>query len=75
MKTLLKENILEPTNGRKLTQFEKFNRNPLAGLNWEQLSIWIDKKKNELLTFKCSIGEGNLSDSDATDIESDDENV
>lgn len=64
---LLKNRILEPVKGRKLSQFKNFKSNPLAGLNWKQLHAWIDRKKIQLLSLKRALG-GDLSPEDATDL-------
>ena len=31
------------------------------------MSEWIEKKRKEVIKFKCAMGEGDLSDSDASD--------
>lgn len=61
---LMKNRILEPVTGRKLTQFPNFKPNPLVGLNWKQLPEWIDKKKKQLLKLKHAVGEVSLTDCD-----------
>ena len=64
---LMKNRSLSITPGRKLSQFKQFSMNPLNNLKWDQMKTWIRRKKSELLSYKCAVGEGNMSDSDATD--------
>ena len=64
---LMKNRSLSVTPGRKLSQFKQFSMNPLNNLKWDQMKTWIRRKKSELLSYKCAVGEGNMSDSDATD--------
>jgi len=68
MDVLVRNKVLTITKGRKLTQFKNFHANPLHGLDWEKLLLWIDEKKKQTLTYKYGIGEGELS-SNATDVE------
>ena len=60
---LLKNKILTITPGRRLSHF----KNPLNDLKWANMNTWILRKQKQTASLKCALGEGNLSDSDATD--------
>ena len=58
---------MEEKSGRKHSLFTKLKLNPLADLDRKKMHKWIDKKKQQIIKPKSAMGEGNLSDSDATD--------
>ena len=61
-------NLLLQVAGRKHTCFPKMHFNPLQKWDREKAKTWIDQKKREYLKYKgCFRGEGNQSDSDASD--------
>ena len=64
---LLKNKNLEVIKGRKHSMFSNMEDNPLNGLDWRKMSEWIEKKKKEVIKFKYAMGEGDLSDSAASD--------
>ena len=64
---LLKNKCLEVIQGRKHSMFSKIEEDPLYGLDWKKMSEWIEKKKKEVIKFKYAMGEGDLSDSAASD--------
>ena len=66
---LIKGKCLNITPGRRLSQYKNFDRNPLHGLDWKMLPVWINRKKKQILTYKAAVGEGDLSSSDVSDIE------
>ena len=81
---LIKNTILEPVPGRKLSQYKAGNTDLLAGLNWKELHAWIERKKKQILSLKCAVEgkmttdgitdpveEGDLSPEDAIDIDDD----
>ena len=45
--------------------FSNIEDDPLHGLDQEKMFEWIEKK--EIIKFKYAMGEGDLSDSDASD--------
>ena len=63
---LLNNKNLEVIEGRKHSMFSNIEDNPLYGLDWKKMSEWIEKKK-EVIKFKHAMGEGDLSDSAASD--------
>ena len=64
---LLKNKTLSIITGRKLSHFKSFSVNPLTNLKWTNMKTWILRKQKQTVSLKCALGEGNLSDSDATD--------
>jgi hypothetical protein len=64
---LIKNKVLSVTTGRKLYHFKNFSENPLSTLKWTNMKAWILRKQKQTVSLKCALGEGNLSDSDATD--------
>lgn len=64
---LLRNKILEKKSGRTRSLFNKLNANPLSDLDRKKMYEWIERKKQEMIKLKCAVGEGDLSDSDATD--------
>ena len=64
---LIKNKILSINTGRELNHFKKFSENPLSNLNWTKMEQWILRKQKQTVALKYALGEGNLSDSDATD--------
>ena len=68
---LLKNNILQEKSGRTHSLFKKLNINPLATLDRKKMNEWIEKKRKETMKLMCALGEGNLSDSEATDDDDD----
>ena len=64
---LLKNKTLSIIPGRKLSQFKKISMNPLSTLKWAEMKSWILRKKKEVVSYRCAVGEGNMSDSVATD--------
>lgn len=69
---LIRHKSLTITEGRELSQFKKFDRDPLHGLDWKKLPCWIEEKKKQILRYKLAVGEGDVSSSGATDIEESD---
>ena len=53
--------------GRKHATFSNIEDYPLYGLDLKKMFEWIAKKKKEITKFKYAMGEGDLSDSDASD--------
>ena len=47
--------------------FSNIEDDPLHGLDRKKMFEWIEKKKKEITKFKYAMGEGDLSDSDASD--------
>ena len=64
---LLKNKTLTVTSGRRLSHFKNFSENPLNNLKWANMKTWILQKQKQTVSLQCALGEGNLSDSDATD--------
>ena len=67
---LLKNKTLTITSGRRLSHFKNFSANPLKKLTWAKIKTWILQKQKQTISLKCALGEGNLSNSDATDTDS-----
>ena len=65
-----KAKVFEVKKGRSHSRFKNISTNPLPKLNMEETVSWIQKKKQQMIKFKYAI-EGDLSDSDASDIKSD----
>ena len=65
-----KTQALQVKLGRKHSCFQKMKTNPLSNLNKAKFLEWLDTKKKQTVKFRVVRGEGNTSDSDAT--ESDD---
>lgn len=53
--------------GRKHSKFRKISLNPLKTLKREKLTTWMEKKRKEILKYSVAQGEGDQSDSDASD--------
>ena len=64
---LLKNKNLQIIKGRKHAMFSNIEDDPLHGLDRKKMFEWIEKKKKEITKFKYAMGEGDLSDSDASD--------
>ena len=64
---LMKNKTLTIISGRKLSQFKNFSANPLTNLKWNDMKTWILRKRKQMLSLTCVVGEGNLSDSEGTD--------
>lgn len=67
---LLKTQPLQVKPGRKHSCFQKMKTNSLSNFNKAKFLEWVEKKKKQTVKFRVVRGEGNTSDSDAT--ESDD---
>ena len=65
-----KAKAFDVTKGRSHSKFKKISPNPLSKLNMEETVAWIHTKQQQMIKFKYAIGEGDLSDSEASDIES-----
>ena len=70
---LLKNNVLSIKPGRKHSQFPNIKSNPLSELDYDLMSQWIERKKNELIKLKIATGEGDLSESESDSDSTDDE--
>ena len=66
-----KAKVFEVKKGRNHSKFKNISPNPLPKFNMEETVSWIQKKRQQMIKFKYAIGEGDLSDSEASDIESD----
>ena len=64
---VLKNKIFEEISGRMHSLFRNVDINPLSGLDRKKMREWIERKKNEMVKLKCAVDEGDLSDTDATD--------
>ena len=64
---LLKNKNLQIIKGRKHAMFSNIEDDPLHGLDRKKMFEWIEKKKKDITKFKYAMGEGDLSDSDASD--------
>ena len=77
---LIKEQILSIIPGRCHAHFPKCKLNPLPTLKKDKIEAWIEKKKKQIVSLSIASGEqilsgeGDLSDEDATDDESENEN-
>ena len=67
-----KEELLKGKPDRCYTRFNKITKNPLSNLKIESIETWIDKKIKQAVKYTEPQGEGNLSDSDASDNSEDD---
>ena len=65
---VLKNDLLNISAGRKHLAFPKLKTNPLHNWNQEKTKQWIERKKKQFMKLRgCIRGEGNESDSEATD--------
>ena len=65
---VLECNLLKPTAGRCHPKFRDLDLNPLKKWNKHKMTTWIKAKQQHYLKFKGSYrGEGNQSDSEASD--------
>ena len=64
---VMRDDILSKKPGRSHSRFQKISANPLSKLNKEKLLDWIKRKVKETVKYREPQGEGNLSDSDASD--------
>lgn len=53
--------------GRKHSKFPRVSSNPLKSLNRKKLKTWMKQKKKDILKYSIARGEGNQSDSNASD--------
>ena len=67
---IIKKKILDTQNGRMHSSFKNFSPNPLHNLDQEKVLQWISTKQKQI-KYKCAVGEGDQSDSEASDIDSD----
>ena len=65
---LIKNEILEVKPTRKWGKMS-VNPNPIGGLNWDHMEVWIERKKAQFLMNARAVGEGDLSCEEASDIE------
>lgn len=66
-----KAKVFDVEKGRRHSKFKNISPNPLPKLDMEETVSWIHMKQQQMIKFKYAIGEGDLSDSEASDIESD----
>ena len=66
-----KAEIFDIKKGRRHSKFKQISPNPLPKLNMEETVSWIQKKQQQMIKYKYALGDGDLSDSEASDIESD----
>ena len=57
--------------GRNHSCFRKMKLNPLSKFKEKEFLQWVTKKKKQMVKFRVVRGEGNTSDSDATDDQED----
>lgn len=67
---IMKKKILETRKGISHSTFKKFSSNPLPSLNQEKVLNWISNEQRQMIKYKHAIGEGDESDTEASDIES-----
>jgi len=65
---LLKKEVLALKPGRANSHFAGISSDPMVNINREMLA-WIAKKQKQTIKFNEAIGEGNLSDSEASEDE------
>lgn len=66
-----KAKVFDVKKGRRHSKFKNISPNPLPKLDMKETVSWIHMKQQQMIRFKYAIGEGDLSDSEASDIESD----
>ena len=64
---VIRDDILSVKSGRSHSRFQKISANPLSKLKKEKLLDWIKRKVKEIIKCREPQGEGNLSNSDASD--------
>ena len=64
---VVRDDILSMKSGRSHTRFQKISANPLSKLKKDKLFDWIKRKVKETIKYREPQGEGNLSNSDASD--------
>ena len=64
---LLKKEVLALKPGRAHSHFAGISSDPMVNISMKEMLAWIAKKQKQTTKFNEAIGEGNLSDSEASD--------
>jgi len=65
----LKKKVLALKPGRAHCHFAGISSDPMVNINMKEMLTWIAKKQKQTTKFNEAIGEGNLSDSEASENE------
>jgi len=61
--------VLALKPGRAHSHFAGISSDPMVNISMKEMLAWIAKKQKQTTKFNKAIGEGNLSDSEASDDE------